>query len=285
MRASTVWLASYPRSGNTWFRALWAGWSTGGEPQINDLPPAVMPVARDILDAALAVPTGILTRDEIDLLRPRADEVVAAEAPPADGRPLLRKVHDAFFPGPAGEPVVSVAASAAVVYLVRDPRDVAVSLARHAGRSVGWAAAELADEGATISGRADRSHAQVRQRLGSWSQHVESWVDQGRVPVKVVRYEDMIADSGRCLTDVLRWLGHELAHDRARAIAGAASFSRLRSQEDRSGFGEASGAQPRFFREGRAGAWRDELPAGISARIEGDHRDVMSRFGYLGSCS
>jgi hypothetical protein len=284
MSQGTVWLVSYPKSGNTWFRALWAGWSTGGAPQINDLPPAPLPVARDILDAALMLPTGIFTRDEIDLLRPRADEVVAAEAPPAHDHPLLRKVHDAFFPGPAGEPVVSVAASRAVVYLVRDPRDVAVSLAHHAGRSVEWAAAELSDSGATISG-ADRSHAQVRQRLGTWSQHVESWVDQGRIPVKVVRYEALIADSGRCLTDVLQWLGYQLARDRASAIAEAASFSQLRLQEDRSGFGEASGAQPRFFREGRAGAWRDELPAGISARIEGDHRAVMSRFGYLGSCS
>ncbi|MBZ8144060.1 sulfotransferase, partial [Rubrivivax gelatinosus] len=52
-------------------------------------------------------------------------------------------------------------------------------------------------------------------------------------------------------------------------------------QEAAAGFRERSAAAPRFFRQGRSGAWRQRLNAVQAARVVADHGPTMRRFGYL----
>jgi hypothetical protein len=59
------------------------------------------------------------------------------------------------------------------------------------------------------------------------------------------------------------------------------SFRRLREQEERVGFGERPDTTERFFREGRAGQWREVLTPAQIDRIISDHGEQMARFGYL----
>src|SRR5205823_13664496 len=106
-----VWVASYPKSGNTWFRAVYDAWSTGAAVDLRELGAGLVAV-RPVFDEALGIPSSALTEDEIDLLRPEVDEVLASDA---EG-PALYKIHDAYFPGPSGEPIVSTAATRAAVY-------------------------------------------------------------------------------------------------------------------------------------------------------------------------
>jgi aryl sulfotransferase len=272
----TTWLSSYPKSGNTWLRAVYSAWRTGQAPDINALDGGVIAAGRHLFDDALGIASSDLTPGEVEVLRPRADEVLAQAAT----EPLVRKVHDGFFPGPAGEPVVSVAATRAALYMIRDPRDVAVALAHHEGKSVEWAAGRLNDPGAGTGGM--RGFAgQLRQRLGTWSEHVESWVDDAPFPVHVLRYED-------CLLDPVTTFGAALTAtglgpvDEARVATAveAAAFDRLRAAEQQDGFKERPPAAPSFFRSGRAGSWREAMPAEVAASIEETHAEVMARFGY-----
>jgi hypothetical protein len=272
-----VWLASYPKSGNTWLRAVYTAWESGDAPDINELKGGLIAGARHLFDDALGVASSDLTRAEVEVLRPRADEVLARTA----GEPLLRKAHDGFFAGPMGEPVISVAATRAAVYMIRDPRDVAVALAHHEGKSVEWAAGKLNDPSAGTGGV--RGFAgQLRQRLGTWSEHVVSWVDDAPFPVHVLRYEDCVADPVAAFAAALRASGLEAAGDeRVRAAVELAAFDRLRAAEDRDGFKERPPAPERFFRRGSAGSWRDELPAELALSIREAHANVMARFGYF----
>jgi hypothetical protein len=59
------------------------------------------------------------------------------------------------------------------------------------------------------------------------------------------------------------------------------SFERLQSQEEQMGFVEKPEAAQRFFREGRAGQWKDVLTAAQVRRIVREHGEQMRRFGYL----
>jgi aryl sulfotransferase len=276
--AQTVWIASYPKAGSTWLRAVLTAWRTGGPIDLNELDGGPMPATRAPIDEALGIPSSSMTADEVELVRPRVDEVMIAGAE----APRLRKIHDAYFPGPAGEPIVSVAATRAAVYVIRDPRDVAVSYAHHRGMPLEWAQRHLDDPGAAMSGDDDRLGPQVRQRLGTWSQHVRSWVDEAPFPVEVVRYEDFAETPVSTFARALRFAGLEDV-DEAR-IADAvehAAFNRLRRAEKRHGFTEQPPGADDFFRRGEAGSWREELPAELGALIEASHRDVMARFGYL----
>ena len=275
----TVWLASYPKSGSTWMRAVATALRRGGPLDLDALDGGTLTAARAVLDAALGVPSSSLTADEVDALRPRVDELLDRERP--SGHPHLRKVHDAFVLGPAGEPVVSPAAARAAVYLVRDPRDVALSYAHHAGRDAGWAVALLADPHAAMADTPGTLQRHVRQRLGTWSSHVLGWVDAAPLPVHVVRYEDCVADPVGTFAAALRFAGFgPVADDAVAAAVEHASFGRLRQAERRHGFSEVAPTARTFFRRGEAGAWRDELDPALAARVGRDHAEVMERFGY-----
>jgi aryl sulfotransferase len=274
--AQTYWLASYPKSGNTWVRAVHAAASTGADVDINDLPGRRVPATRAVLDAALCLSTSDLTAAEVEVLRPRADEMLD-EVP---GGSALRKVHDAFVVGATGEPVVSVAAALGAVYVVRDPRDVAVSLAHHGGHPPHRVAATMCDPAAVLGGPPGGIGFQVEQRIGCWSEHVASWVDQSRLSVHVLRYEDAVADPVAAFGPMLRFAGLELTDGEVAAAVDRTSFRVLAGQEAERGFRERIRPDARFFRRGQPGAWRDELPAALAERLVRHHREVMIRFGY-----
>jgi aryl sulfotransferase len=276
VNAVTVWLASYPKSGNTWLRAVYSAWLTDAAPDLNELRGGAIAASRGTFDEALGVPSSNMTPDEVELMRPRADEVVAAEA----REPMFRKIHDACVRGPGGEPIVSVAATRAALYVIRDPRDVAVSYAHHSGETLEWARRRLSDPGAAMSARTDRLEPQLRQRLGTWSEHVRSWVDDAPFPVAVVRYEDCAAAPVETFAAAFRFAGLDVDEEAVARAVDRAGFDRLKRAEQEHGFVERAPGAPSFFRRGRAGSWRDDLQADLAAAIADDHGEVMARFGY-----
>jgi hypothetical protein len=289
----TIWLASYPKSGNTWFRMLVANLSAkDGRPvDINDLPErGGIASARAPFDHLLLIDSGLLTHDECDALRPRVYEELASGAQddeydaPQDAPPLrFVKAHDAYTLTSNGEPLLGGGSAAdGAIVIVRDPRGVAPSLASHNNSSVDTAIDFMNDTRSAFCGRVDRQQNQLRQQLPGWSGHVASWLDQKDIPVHLVRYEDMAADTAGALTRALAFAGREAsAEEIARAVAFA-NFSRLQEQEHAKGFREAPRPRPngRFFRRGEAAGWRDELTAEQIARIENAHAAMMLRLGY-----
>ncbi len=163
------------------------------------------------------------------------------------------------------------------LYILRDPRDVAVSLADHLGLSVDDAIAAMGDEQRKL----DRGFGGVHVPLMSWSLHVGSWRRELPYDQFALRYEDLLADPARWFQAVLNFFG--LAFDRGRFDEALArtTFDRLKSDEDAIGYDAKSDHQTRFFREGKADGWRGVLSAEQAARIEADHGPVMRECGYL----
>lgn len=287
----TIWLASYPKSGNTWFRMLIANLAATDAPaDINNLPErSGIASARGPFDYLTLLDSGLLTHDEVERLRPRVYEELKRGAAddeydaPCEARPVrFVKCHDAYTATADGEPLLGGAGGAdGAIVIVRDPRDVAPSLASHCRMSLDAAIAFMGDPKAAFCARTDRLPNQLRQWLHGWSGHIEGWLAQSDIPVHLVRYEDMKADTPGVLRRALAFAGRPASEaDIARAVAFA-DFSELKRQESEAGFCEA----PRrvaagFFRRGEAGAWRDELTADQVARIEAAHAPMMQRLGY-----
>ena len=289
----TIWLASYPKSGNTWMRMLIANLSAvDGKPvDINDLPErGGIASARAPFDHLLLIDSGLMTHDEIDRLRPRVYEQLARGAQDdeydrLEAEPPVRfvKVHDAYTLTPDGEPLLAGARGAeGAIVIVRDPRDVAPSLANHNRTGVDEAIAFMNDRNAGFCARATRQHNQLRQQLPGWSGHIASWLDQSDIPVHLVRYEDMKTDTAGILRRTLAFAGRDATEEEIQRAVAFADFAQLKEQEIEKGFREAP--RPRaggnFFRRGEAGAWRDELTAEQVARIEAEHAAMMLRLGY-----
>jgi hypothetical protein len=270
------WLASYPKSGNTWLRAFIATLVSGAPADINKMTfLGGIAANRSGFDDALGIAAADLTLEQQLNLRPRVYEIWAAEAE----RPLYCKAHDCYHQTPAGEPLFPSAATRGAVYVVRDPRAVAVSLAHHAGRTIDAEIARMADTNAIVPSADDRLYPQLPQRLRSWSDHAQSWLT-APFPVHVVRYEQMYDDPAAAFAAIARFL--DLPHDRERiaAAVAACSFSRLQAQERAAGFIEKPHHAAAFFREGRVDGWRTALTPAQATRITAAHGTVMRQFGY-----
>ena len=279
MTPRTVWLASYPKSGNTWMRALLRALmrqeETDDPLDINDLRGGPIAASRHQIESCTGFPASDLAPRELAALRPLCDAALDAELTEV----RFRKIHDAVTTR-GGQPLVRPESTRAAVYVIRDPRDVAVSYAHFMDRPPGWAVDALADPSGTLGARAVAIGAQLPQWLGTWSDHVLGWTRAVGFPVVVVRYEDLLDGAGRELARAASVAGVPAPPERVAAAVEAARFEALQRQEDEVGFVERPLKGTRFFRSGRAGGWREELPAALAARVERDHGAVMEMFGY-----
>lgn len=273
------WLASYPKSGNTWMRILLTNYLRRAEQpaDINSLDGGPIASARQAFDDHVGIEASDLTQEEIERYRPLVYEQMSERAT----APLFLKVHDAYTRTRYGHPLISKAATAGVIYLLRNPLDVAVSFAHHSATTVERMVRRMADPEFAFVDNPQRLHGQLRQRLLTWGGHVTSWVDESGLRLHLVRYEDLQADPIAAFTGVVRFCGLD---DDAARIARAVEFSRferLQRQEAEHGFTEGAPGATAFFRRGLSGSWREALPPELAARLVSDHRAEMKRFGYL----
>ena len=279
MNGRLFWLASYPKSGNTWFRAFLRNLDCGdgGPASINDLGPTALAASRAWMDEVLGFDTGDFGPGETERLRPAiyrfASRRLCSYA--------YRKIHDACHRVEGGRWIVDAEATAGALYLIRNPLDVAISYAHHADHSIDDAIAAMADPDHRLA-RDDGQglKPQVEQRLLTWSDHVLSWVDNPDIPVHVLRYEDMQAGGAQAFAEAAKFL--ELDADWSaieRAIAFS-SFDTLKSQEEREPFRERAQISARFFRKGVVGDWQTTLSGAQIGSIVEAHGAVMRRFGY-----
>jgi aryl sulfotransferase len=274
-----IWVASYPKSGNTWLRIFFTNLLQNGEEpaSINDLEGGAIASSRALFDQVTGIESSDLTGEEIERLRPDVYEKMAAELQEV----LFFKVHDAYTYGEDGRPLLAAAGSRAI-YLIRNPLDVAVSFADHLGYSIKETINRMADAEYAQESDPEKLSGQFRQRLMSWSAHVRSWLE-APIPILVLRFEDMKQRPLESFSRAARFAGLPDEPARVRQALAFSDFKELQRQEQESGFKERSPNAKRFFREGSCGTWRRVLNSKQVARIVREHLEVMQQFGYLTS--
>lgn len=275
-----VWLASYPKSGNTWTRVFLTNYlrDDADESDINDLEGGPIASSRQIFDLAVGIEASCLLPEEVENLRPAAYRVLARD----NNRLLFIKTHDAWTHTPGGEPLFPADVTRGVIYIVRNPLDVAVSAAHHFGQSLAESLATLSDDAHILSRPTHGLADQLPQQVGSWSGHAQSWLDESGLPVYLMRYEDMLADPHRAFGSLVRFAGLDYNAQRVGEAVAASSFETLQQQEEATGFRERGmRASAPFFRSGRAGGWREVLSQSQVDALLAVHGPMMTRFGYL----
>lgn len=276
-----IWLASYPKSGNTWVRVLLTNYlRNSDEPaNINFLVGGPGGAARFWFDEWAGVEASALDDAVIERLRPGVYRCMAHES--TDDLRYM-KVHDAWCRTDEGEPLFPPDISAGVILILRNPLDVAPSLASHNGTDIGTAVASMCDPDLALARSLGGMKDQLRQKLRCWSGHVQSWLDESGLPCHVVRYEDMHENPESCFARVVQFCGLPFDEARVRRAAVLSAFSELQRQEGSGGFKERPhSSSATFFRRGRVGSWRDELPDDLAAKLIQYHEQTMRRFGYI----
>jgi hypothetical protein len=270
-----VWLASYPKSGNTWMRAY-----------LHNLlrnPPRPMPINeidRFTLGDSQIGWYGRFTKKkpadlslaEMAMLRPKVHRAMMSAHPDS----IFVKTHS-YLGESCGVPLITMECTAGAIYIVRNPLDVLLSFANHFGLSIDQTVETMAREG----GLTKPTEANVSEFINSWSTHVKSWTQVPNPRLHVVRYEDMLDNPVPVFGNVARFLGLNPPKERLMRAIEFSSFKELRKQEETEGFKERSVNAEKFFRSGRKEQWREKLTDAQVRRIVDRHREQMSRFNYV----
>lgn len=273
-----VWLASYPKSGNTWVRAFLTTLTKGKTEGFLDNLIAPMASNRLFIEDYLYLESSEYTPAELLDLRPPSYRAFAEEL---EEVPFFIKAHDAYVQTNRNEFLFPADISLGAVYIVRNPLDVAVSFAHHNGASIDATITSLANASYAL-GRAEGTiRPQLEQPMSTWNGHVTSWIDQAEIPVEIVRYEDLKNDTFGSFKRIIQFCNLGSTDDEIHAAIELSSFQNLQSQEQLEGFREKPFKSKNFFRKGIVGSWQEELSEQQIKKLVSDHHEMMTKFGYI----
>ncbi|MBV8478407.1 MAG: sulfotransferase domain-containing protein [Acidobacteria bacterium] len=240
--ADDIFLTSYPRSGNTWTRFLVGNLVHQDE-------------AVTFANLEQLVPDMYVHSDHEMRQLPR---------------PRILKSHECFDPR-----------YKRVVYIVRDPRDVAVS-------NYHWELKKGSfPDGLPMQEFVPRwMESLYWPRLGCWSDHIISWLStrRGGENFVLVRYEDLMGNTERELARIAGVLGVQPTAERLRRAVDLSSADRMRQLENREGDKWVQTRYTRqdkpFVRRASSGTWKTALPPQSVALIESAWGHLMNDLGY-----
>ncbi len=278
-KSGIYWLASYPKSGNTWFRVFLAHMlEVSGEPlQLDAIRTGEIASARGWVDDALGFDSAALSHDELDALRPA---VYTWHATHGNGV-QYHKIHDAYTYLPDGRALIPPAGSLGALYFIRNPLDVTISLANHLNCSIDKAIHLMQKPDFSFCGGCKKQQDQLRQKLLSWSMHVSSWQSAKGIPCLVLRYEDMKASPLETFSKAVNFLKLETKPGQIERALEYSDIARLQRLEKESGFKEKPPKARSFFRKGVVGDWKNTLTSEQVNQVIDAHRDVMEAYNYL----
>jgi hypothetical protein len=242
-----LWLASYPKSGNTWLRAFLANYLADARTpvDINALPDFAygdMRVNYYVQVSGRSAET--LTWEDINALRPQVHRFLAAARPGA----VFVKTHTVLTTI-KGVPTITPDATLGAIYVVRNPFDVAVSFAHHYGLSIADGVKALCFRALQI----EPKPGHILQPVSDWSAHVTSWLQAPGLRLQLLRYEDMLTSPQATFALALDFLQIPRERERLKRAIRHSSFRVLAEQERQAGFVERSQNAERFFRRGGSG--------------------------------
>lgn len=274
-----IWLASYPKSGNTWFR-IFLNYllSESKDPiNINNIDTSFISSSRLIFDEILGENASNLTEKEIDILKPEVYKKISFDS----DKYVFIKTHDAWYKNDNGEPIIPSEATKKVIYFVRNPLDIAISFSFHGNISISKSVNNLNMSDFGLSVGSKKLYLQIHQKLYDWSYHVQSWTRFSKLPVHIIRYEDMISNTLEVFTKSLDFLNIDHNPNKVAQSLSNSSFINLKRQEEELGFKEKSISSKKFFRSGQINDWRNYLNKKQVLEIASTHKDIMKNFGYL----
>ena len=278
-KSGIIWLASFPKSGNTWTRSFLFNLIkllSGEDPAAEDINAvsevSIWDVSGKRYKELLGKTPKEAGKSAIAAARPDVQTEIADRFPGIS----LVKTHNALVMD-RGHPAINTKVTSGAVYIVRNPLDVAISYAHHLGSTIDDAINRMATEDMET----ELTEESVHEIYGSWSQNVYSWTRKPNPAIFVMRYEDMKQRPEQTFGALAQHLLMRPTRDQLRQVIKLSSFDRLKEQEEKSGFKMKPEAAKRFFRKGQVGEWREALSKRQVKKIIGRHGEQMLRFGYV----
>ena len=272
-----IWLASYPKSGNTWLRAFLSAYLYGsGEKFDFGLLKKISKFPHKKLFDGI-IDTESLKKNKFEIVK---YFITAQQKLNLDNSTKLLKTHNAYV-SYKNDWFSDEMNTKAYIYLVRDPRSIVLSLASYQNVSVERAADLMLNEGSYGSDDKDGLMIDIRS---SWRINYLSWKKEKKFKGLIVKYEDLkknpFANFMKILNFLKEFMNLEINEEKIKQCIELCDFQRLKNLENKSGFDEAISSNV-FFRKAELEEWKKSLDIKIKNKIESNFKNEMKELGYL----
>lgn len=273
-----VWIASFPKSGNTWMRCFLSYFTPKkafSYIDINNLKFNLNGYSQTLFKKETLLDATDFSKEEVDILRPTVYQSYAL------GKWIkFMKIHDSFRYNAKGNCIYDGAGIKGAIYLVRNPIDIVISMENHfVSRNSRKDAIASLNEGYEYSSNQIRRGEILNGRVENWSAHVSSW-DSAPINKIIIRYENMKTNPQVTFKKVLDFCGIPYSNATLNDALEKSRIEALQLQEQESSFKEKGVKQKLFFRKGQIGEGKQKLNLQEKKAIIQKHRTVMEKYGY-----
>ena len=275
-----VWLASYPKSGNTWMWLFIKSYFNPPKKKFSlnyhkDDPIMLEPFPDERMFDKLK----INYENFFDLSK---NWVNLQSLINLNNKTNYLKTHNAMCTV-NNHKFTNIQNTLGAIYIVRDPRDVLISYSSYMEKSMDEALKFMLNKETYEVGEFKKK-IYNKTLLGSWSDHYNSWKNYKSREIIIIKYEDMVNSASSTFLKVLTYLSKiikiDVDHTKMDKAIEETSFKNLKSLEINEGF-KTNPSKNEFFRKGVVGDWREKLNKEQVEKIEKAFEAEMIELGYL----
>ena len=276
-----VWIASYPKSGNTLTRSLLASYFFSHD-GIFDF--KLLPNIKQFPSKDLFLKHGINLSNEKEVIK---NYIKVQNSINKKNSIQFLKTHSYLF-NIENNPFTNLNNSLGVIYLVRDPRNIIISSANHNSSTHRNSVDDM------IGGKPLRNNKDdIWTYIGTWSGNYNSWKSFKSVDrYLLIKYEDLITDKEKIFFKILKFIHKlkkiELVLDKKKfqKCLDTTSFNQMQNMENKFGFSEtlmnkSTGKKNKFFYLGPKNDWKKMLDVNLKKEIEDKFEKEMKELSYL----
>ena len=236
-----IWIASYPKSGNTWVRSLLASYffSKNGEFNFDHL--------KHIAQFSPVISNSTLEEKTNYQAKVSKSWIPTQELINKDKKIHLYKTHNAVC-SINGNFFTNKKNTIGAIYITRDPRNILTSLSNHYEINNIEAFNFLTNKRKIIFPSNVNNYSKNKEMdfnfLGDWSGHYLSWKNIQFCSIKIVKYEDMINNTKKTFLSILDYLSKimkvQYDKDKIDKCIKSTDFEKLSSLEVTDGFNESA---------------------------------------------
>ena len=282
------WLASYPKSGNTYLRALLASYFFT---QDGNFDFEILKNIKYFPHANLFKSYNINIDDENEVIK-NYIQVQENINKKYKKTVLFVKTHSSL------ETInnyqfTNLENSVGVIYVVRDPRNIVTSYSNHYQCSLEKSSEDMLKR-INLKGMEhyDRFINKVFTHVGSWSNNYNSWKHFIKYrKYLLIKYEDLVSNPNKIFLDVLNFLSEitkskiKIDKEKLNNVIITTKFDKLKNLEEKDGFIEAlkdkNGEKLTFFKYGSKNNWKENLSEEIRKKLEDSFKVELKELGYL----
>ena len=277
-----IWLASYPKSGNTFLRSLLSSYyySEDGNFTFDLLKNIQQFPSSELFDKI-----GINLNDKYEVAK---NYIKTQELINKSNNLQFWKTHSSFCKMYNKFNFSDLNNSLGVIYLVRDPRNVITSFANHNSKKIDETTNLLLNDLAT-----GNEKNEVEVYMGSWAFNFNSWkIYKSSNKYLLVKYEDLVCNTKKEFISILEFINKlsknnlSIDHNKVKKVIETTNFKYMKNLENNYGFSEAkindeTGKKVNFFNLGPNNDWKKLLDDKFRKKIENSFKKEMLELDYL----